>query len=134
MSMCFIYEIYKRAHIINNSTISTPPTCSGDYIAFIWVYNTPNYLKHVKKSYSYGSNSIRCIYLRDIRNYFNIICSIHCDYNPPYTPTNAYNLYTIIYHTYSWTLLHVSAINLHPLGDIIQRHIQSTHPILHIKW
>jgi len=43
MSMCFIYEIYMRAHVIHNSTISIRPTCS-DYIAFIREYNTSSYL------------------------------------------------------------------------------------------
>jgi hypothetical protein len=27
---------------------------------------------------------------------FNIICSVYCDYNHLYTPTNAHNLYIII--------------------------------------
>jgi hypothetical protein len=133
MSMCFIYKIYMLADVIYNSTVSIPTSCSGDYIAFNREYNTPSYLKHVEILYSYSSNSIRYIYLHDICNNF-IICS-YIATNPPYTPTNAYNLYTIIYHTHSWTLLHVSVINLHSLGDIIlvPRHIESTHPIVHIQ-
>ena len=34
----------------------------------------------------------------------NIICSMHCDYNNPYLPTNAHNLYKIIHN------LHTSVI------------------------
>jgi hypothetical protein len=41
----------------------------------------------------------------------------------PYTPTNAINLYKIIAHPHTRTLLHVLAIKCHPQGDIIQRHI-----------
>jgi hypothetical protein len=50
----------------------------------------------------------------------NIICSMHWDYNHPYTPTNAHNLYKIINNPHTSSLLHVSAINCHPQGDIIQ--------------
>jgi len=49
--MCLIYKIYTSTHVIHNSTISIPPTCSGDYIAFIREHNKPSYLKHVKILY-----------------------------------------------------------------------------------
>jgi len=32
---------------------------------------------------------------------FNIICSMHCDYNQPHTPTKAYILYKITDHLYT---------------------------------
>jgi hypothetical protein len=32
---------------------------------------------------------------------FNIICSVHVDYNPPYTPPKAHNLYKIINYPYT---------------------------------
>jgi hypothetical protein len=48
---------------------------------------------------------------------FNTIYSVHCDHNDPYTPTNVYNLYKIVNHPYTWTLLHVLAINCHHQGD-----------------
>ena len=60
---------------------------------------------------------------------FHIICSMHCDYDHPYTQTNAQSLCNIVNHLWTWNLLHVLAINHHPRADVIQRHIKPTHPV-----
>jgi hypothetical protein len=67
--------------------------------------------------------------------YFNIICSMHCNCNHPYTPTHAHNLYNIINNPYTPNS-HVSVINHLPQGDRIQRQSKPTHPIcsLFINW
>lgn len=41
--------------------------------------------------------------------------------NHPHTPINAHNSYKITYYPYTWTSLHVSAINRHSKGDIKPR-------------
>ena len=51
-------------------------------------------------------------------NLMFIINSVHCDYNHP----NAQKLFKIINNPCALILLHVSTINRHHQGDIMQRY------------
>jgi len=67
----------------------------------------------------------------------HIICSVHCDYNQPHTPTQAQGLYQTINHPYTQTRLLVTGINRHHQGDIMPGHmkknIKFTKTIIKIK-
>ena len=77
----------------------------------------------------YRMNTVQWCQIRCWQEYlFNIICSMHCDYNHAYTLADAYNLYKIITCPFTWTSVHVLAINCHPHGDLIQRHTEPTCP------